>query len=166
MELKISDGERSRYTQIYGVDPLACDGWVTRRVKHELTVLGCDIGSDFDLLNAGEGQIVEAPATRGGRRVVCGREEAGQQRERLLRRRAILMASQEDRVAWPGAMEEVAIESLDRCQADRGREGRGAQAPPAEVERESDPIRVYLREVGSTKRTLQGQVSGREIVET
>lgn len=70
MELKISDGERARYTQIYGVDPLAWDGWVTRRMKHELTVLGCDIGSDFDLFNAGDGQIVETPATRGGRRVV------------------------------------------------------------------------------------------------
>ncbi len=70
MELKISDGERSRYTEIYGVDPLACDGWLTRRMKHELTVLGCDIAGDFDLLGAADGQIVEAPATRGGWRVV------------------------------------------------------------------------------------------------
>jgi hypothetical protein len=70
MELKISDGERTRYTQIYGVDPLACEGWLTRRMKHELTVLGCDMAEGFDLLNAPDGQIVEAPAMRGAWRVV------------------------------------------------------------------------------------------------
>jgi hypothetical protein len=70
VELKISDGERTRYTQIYGMDPLASDGWLTRRMKHELTVLGCDIAEDFDLLNAADGQIIEAPAMRGGWRVV------------------------------------------------------------------------------------------------
>jgi hypothetical protein len=70
MELKISDGERTRYTQIYGVDPLACDGWLTRRMRHELTVLGCDIRVDFDLLHAADAPVVEAPAMRGGRNVV------------------------------------------------------------------------------------------------
>ncbi len=65
MELRISDGERTRYTQIYGMDPLACEGWLTRRMKHELTVLGCDIAADFDLLNSSDGQIIEAPAMRG-----------------------------------------------------------------------------------------------------
>ena len=70
MELRISDGERARYTEIYGMDPLACDGWLTRRMKHELTVLGCDVGEDFDLLNASDGQITEAPAMRGGWKVV------------------------------------------------------------------------------------------------
>jgi hypothetical protein len=70
MELKISDGERTRYTQIYGVDPLACDGWLTRRMRHELAVLGCDIRADFDLLHAADAQVVEAPAMRGGRSVV------------------------------------------------------------------------------------------------
>jgi len=70
VELKISDGERSRYTQIYGMDPLACDGWLTRRMKQGLALLGCDIGADFDLLNTPDGQILEAPAMRAGGRVV------------------------------------------------------------------------------------------------
>ena len=70
MELKISDQERSRYTEIYGVDPLACDGWLTRRMKHELTVLGCDIAGDFDLLRAADEEMTEAPGTRGGWNVV------------------------------------------------------------------------------------------------
>ncbi len=65
MELRISDGERTRYTQIYGMDPLACEGWLTRRMKHELTVLGCHLAPDFDLLNVSDGQIIEAPAMRG-----------------------------------------------------------------------------------------------------
>ena len=65
MELKISDDERTRYTRIYGIDPLARDGWLTRRMKHELAVLGCGIGENFDLLNASEGQIIETPAMRG-----------------------------------------------------------------------------------------------------
>jgi hypothetical protein len=65
MDLRISDGERSRYTAIYGKDPLACDGWLTRRMKHELTVLGCDIADDFDLLDASEGQTIETPGIRG-----------------------------------------------------------------------------------------------------
>jgi hypothetical protein len=69
VELKISDGERARYTQIYGVDPLACDGWLTRRMRHELTILGCDIAADVDLLDASDGQIVEAPAMRGASKV-------------------------------------------------------------------------------------------------
>ena len=68
MELKISDSERAGDDQICGVDPLA--GGVTRRVKDERTVLGFQIASDGDLLNAGVGQIVESPATRRGRRVV------------------------------------------------------------------------------------------------
>ncbi len=62
MELKISDGERSRYTQIYGLDPLACD--------QGLELLGCDIGADFDLLSTPDGQILEAPAMRAGGKVV------------------------------------------------------------------------------------------------
>lgn len=65
MELRISDGERTRYTEIYGRDPLACDGWLTRRMRHSLTLLGIDIAEDFDLLNATDGEIIEAPATRG-----------------------------------------------------------------------------------------------------
>ena len=70
MELRITDGERARYTQIYGMDPLACDGWLTRRMKHELTVLGCHLAPDFDLLNVSDGQIIEAPAMRGRSTVV------------------------------------------------------------------------------------------------
>jgi hypothetical protein len=70
VELRITDGERTRYTQIYGRDPLGCDGWLTRRMKHELTVLGCDLAEDFDLLNASDGQIIDAPAMRGTRSVV------------------------------------------------------------------------------------------------
>jgi hypothetical protein len=70
MDLRISDHERSRYTQIYGVDPLARDGWLTQRMKHELTVLGCDIAGDFDLLGASDGEILEAAAMRGGWSVV------------------------------------------------------------------------------------------------
>jgi hypothetical protein len=34
-------------------------------MRHELTVLGCDIADDFDLLNASEGQIIETSAMRG-----------------------------------------------------------------------------------------------------
>jgi hypothetical protein len=70
LELKITDGERSRYTQIYGMDPLACDGWLTRRMRQGLALLGCDIAADFDLLTAPDGQILEAPAIRSGGRVV------------------------------------------------------------------------------------------------
>jgi len=70
MELRISDHERSRYTEIYGVDPLAWDGWLTQRMKHELTVLGCDIAGDFDLLGTSDGEILETPAMRGGWKVV------------------------------------------------------------------------------------------------
>ena len=70
MDLRISDGERTRYTQIYGTDPLARDGWLTRRMKHDLTVLGWDVAEDFDLLDAADDQIIEAPAMRGGRRVI------------------------------------------------------------------------------------------------
>jgi hypothetical protein len=65
VELRISDGERSRYTEIYGKDPLARDGWLTRRMRHELTILGCDISEDFDLLGASEGQTLETPSARG-----------------------------------------------------------------------------------------------------
>ena len=65
MELRISDSERSRYTQIHGKDPLARDGWLIRRMKHELAILGCEIPEDFDLLNAFEGQTRETPAVRG-----------------------------------------------------------------------------------------------------
>lgn len=39
-------------------------------MKHELTVLGCDLAEDFDLLNASDGQIIDAPAMRGTRSVV------------------------------------------------------------------------------------------------
>jgi hypothetical protein len=70
VELRISDGERTRYTEIYGMDPLASDGWLTRRMKHELTVLGCDLVEGFDLLNASDGQTLEAPAMRGHSSVV------------------------------------------------------------------------------------------------
>ena len=66
MELRISDGERERYLQIYGLDPLARNGWLTVRMKRELAVLGCDIAPDFDLLEACDGQTLEAPAARGG----------------------------------------------------------------------------------------------------
>jgi len=52
------------------MDPLACDGWLTQRMKQGLALLGCDIGADFDLLNAPDGQILEAPAMRAGGRVV------------------------------------------------------------------------------------------------
>jgi hypothetical protein len=34
-------------------------------MKHELTVLGCDIAEDFDLLDASEGQTIETPGIRG-----------------------------------------------------------------------------------------------------
>lgn len=30
VELRNTDGERARHTQIYKMDPLACDGWLTR----------------------------------------------------------------------------------------------------------------------------------------
>jgi hypothetical protein len=70
VDLRISDGERTKYTEIYGMDPLACDGWLTRRMKHELTVLGCDLVEGFDLLNASDGEILEAPAMRGHSKVV------------------------------------------------------------------------------------------------
>ncbi|HEU5251016.1 MAG TPA: hypothetical protein VFW15_13595 [Thermoanaerobaculia bacterium] len=51
MELRISDDGRARYTRIHGTDPLASDGWLTRRMKRELAVLGCEIAEDFDLLD-------------------------------------------------------------------------------------------------------------------
>jgi len=70
VKLRISDGERSRYTEIYGTDPLACEGWLTLRMKHELAILGCDVAVNFDLLAVSDGQVVETPAMRGGRRVV------------------------------------------------------------------------------------------------
>ena len=70
MELKIRDGERTRYTEIYGMDPLACDGWLTQRMRRELLILGCDIATDFDLLDASDGQVIEAPAMRGASSVV------------------------------------------------------------------------------------------------
>ena len=70
MDLRISDGERARYTQIYGMDPLACDGWLTLRMKRELLVLGCETRGGFDLLNVSDGQITEEPAMRGKWKVV------------------------------------------------------------------------------------------------
>ncbi len=70
MDLRISDHERSRYTEIYGVDPLAREGWLTLRMKRELLVLGCDVAGDFDLLAASDEQVLETPATRGGWSVV------------------------------------------------------------------------------------------------
>lgn len=70
MELRITDGERARYTEIYGIDPLACDGWLTRRMKNGLSVLGCDIDAGFDLLSASDGQTIEAPGMRGGWKVI------------------------------------------------------------------------------------------------
>ncbi|HEX7251606.1 MAG TPA: sigma-70 factor domain-containing protein, partial [Thermoanaerobaculia bacterium] len=57
-------------------------------------------------------------------------------------------------MASPGGREEVAIRVAGRRVklSTGGKAGaEQEQAPPAEVERESDPIRVYLREVGSTK---------------
>ena len=65
MELRISDGERDRYTEIYGTDPLARDGWVTLRLKRRLEILGCVLGSEFDLLGLEEGETIEAPTTTG-----------------------------------------------------------------------------------------------------
>ena len=63
------------------------------------------------------------------------------------------MALREERVASPGAREEIGIRVAGRrVKLSTGGGKAGAeQAPSAEVERESDPIRVYLREVGSTK---------------
>jgi hypothetical protein len=66
VELRITDGERARYLEIYGRDPLARDGWLTLRMKRELAVLGVDIASDFDLLASCDGQTLEAPARRAG----------------------------------------------------------------------------------------------------
>jgi RNA polymerase primary sigma factor len=62
------------------------------------------------------------------------------------------MASREERVPSPDALE-VAIRIAGRRVKLSTRQGsaEAAQAPPAQVERESDPIRIYLREVGSTK---------------
>lgn len=66
MELRISDGERARYLEIYGLDPLGRDGWLTLRMKRELAVLGVDIAPDFDLLDACDGRTLAAPALRAG----------------------------------------------------------------------------------------------------
>lgn len=65
MELRISDVGRARYTRIHGKDPLASDGWLTRRMKRELAVLGCEIAEDVDLLDTLDGHAVEAPAVHG-----------------------------------------------------------------------------------------------------
>ena len=46
MELRISDDERARYARIHGMD----QGWLTHRMKHELTALGAAIAEDCDLL--------------------------------------------------------------------------------------------------------------------
>lgn len=70
MDLKITDGERARYTEIYGTDPLASDGWIVKRIRHDLEVLGCEIGEPFDLLEAPAGETIEAPAMRGSIRVI------------------------------------------------------------------------------------------------
>lgn len=70
MNLKITDGERARYTQIYGRDPLACDGWLIQRMKKELTVLGYELAGTFHLLDVTDGETVEAPALCGTRPVV------------------------------------------------------------------------------------------------
>jgi hypothetical protein len=65
MELRISDGERTRYTAIYGTDPLAHDGWLTLRLRHHLDLLGCSLAADFDLLGISDDQPVVASMTRG-----------------------------------------------------------------------------------------------------
>jgi hypothetical protein len=65
VDLRISDGERERYTEIYGMDPLASGGWLTLRLKHQLAILGCDVTPDFDLLGVSDDGPVVAPMTRG-----------------------------------------------------------------------------------------------------
>lgn len=79
MELRISDEQRSRYTAIYGMDPLAHDGWLTRRLMHGLTIVGCDLAGDFDLLNVSDGQTLDAPAKRGTKSIVV---QISKQREK------------------------------------------------------------------------------------
>lgn len=70
MNLKITDGERARYTAIYGRDPLATDGWLTLRMKNDLRILGYELDGDFDLLNACDAPSIDVLATRGTGRVL------------------------------------------------------------------------------------------------
>ena len=70
LDLRITDGERTRYTEIYGTDPLARDGWLVRRIRHELEVLGYGLTEPFDLLSASDGETIQAPGVRGKRPVV------------------------------------------------------------------------------------------------
>lgn len=70
MDLRITDGERTRYTAIYGTDPLARGGWLVRRLRHELEVLGYDLADSFDLLSASDGETIQAPGLRGKRPIV------------------------------------------------------------------------------------------------
>lgn len=49
MELRTSDDERARYTRIHGMDPRSREGWLMRRMKHELTVPGAAIAEACDL---------------------------------------------------------------------------------------------------------------------
>jgi hypothetical protein len=65
VDFRISDGERARYTAIYGVDPLACDGWLMLRLRKNLSVLGYELDGSFDLLGICDGEIVDARAIRG-----------------------------------------------------------------------------------------------------
>jgi hypothetical protein len=65
LEFRISDGERARYTAIYGVDPLASDGWLIRRLRENLSILGYELDGAFDLLAACDGETIRTRAIRG-----------------------------------------------------------------------------------------------------
>ena len=46
------------------------EGWLVRRLRHELEVLGYDLADSFDLLSASDGETIQAPGLRGKRPVV------------------------------------------------------------------------------------------------
>lgn len=65
MDFRITDGERERYTAIYGKDPLARDGWLVLRLRRGLGLLGCELPEAFDLLAAPDEEMIQTPGFRG-----------------------------------------------------------------------------------------------------